>query len=201
MLIHAPERLPSHSQIKLARALREGWYYVTGSHRKCTVNARCVVFSERWSDGKLPEGLEPDLAVLFNSRTLIIPALRQRPDDIAALLGFYYIKIGLTEKRQPEFSASALHRLQTCEWIGNEVELYAVADILALADCEIDKARVDAAIALYRSGDSLDLQNTRDEKTRIVEALWRHNFHKGRTAEALGISRKTLYNKITRYGL
>ena len=201
LLIHAPERLPSHSQIKLARALREGWYYVTGSHRKCAVNARCVVFSERWSDGKLPEGLEPDLAVLFNSRTLIIPALRQRPDDIAALLGFYYIKIGLTEKRQPEFSASALHRLQTCEWIGNEAELYAVADILALADCEIDKARVDAAIALYRSGDSLDLQNTRDEKTRIVEALWRHNFHKGRTAEALGISRKTLYNKITRYGL
>ena len=93
------------------------------------------------------------------------------------------------------------HRLQTCEWIGNEVERYAGADILALADGKSDKARVDAAIALYRSGDSLDLQNTRDEKTRIVEALWRHNFHKGRTAEALGISRKTLYNKITRYGL
>ena len=160
-----------------------------------------MVLSECWSDGTLPEGLEPDLAELFSSRTLLVPALRQRPEDIAALLGFYYTKIGLTEKHRPELSASALHQLQTCEWIANEMELYSVADILALSESEIDKARVDAAIAMQRSGDSLNLQNTRDEKTRIVEALWRNNFHKSRTADALGISRKTLYNKITRYGL
>ena len=162
---------------------------------------RDSVFIERSSDGSLPEGLESDLAALFSSRTVLVPALRRRPDDIAALLGFYYTKIGLAEKRQPELSASALHQLQTCEWLGNEHELYAVADILALTEGEIDKAGVDAAVALYSRGDSGDLRNTRNEKTRIVEALWRHNFHKGRTAEALGISRKTLYNKITRYGL
>jgi len=201
LVIHAPERLPPHSQIRLARALHEGWYYATGSHRKYTVIPKCVIFIERSSDGSLPEGLESDLAALFNSRTVLVPALRRRPEDIAALLGFYYSKIGLTEKRQPELSASALHQLQTCEWLGNEQELFAVADILALSDGEIDKASVDAAVALYSSGDEGDLQNTRNEKTRIVEALWRHNFHKGRTAEALGISRKTLYNKITRYGL
>ena len=41
----------------------------------------------------------------------------------------------------------------------------------------------------------------RSEKDRIVDALWRHGFNRTRTAEALGMSRKTLYNKIKRFGL
>ena len=43
--------------------------------------------------------------------------------------------------------------------------------------------------------------DARTEKDRIVDALWRHGYNRTRTAEALGMSRKTLYNKIQRFGL
>lgn len=42
---------------------------------------------------------------------------------------------------------------------------------------------------------------TRSEKDRIVDALWRHGYNRTRAAQALGISRKTLYNKIQKFGL
>ena len=44
-------------------------------------------------------------------------------------------------------------------------------------------------------------QESRTEKDRIVDALWRHGFNRTRAAEALGMSRKTLYNKIRKFGL
>jgi DNA-binding NtrC family response regulator len=39
------------------------------------------------------------------------------------------------------------------------------------------------------------------ERDVILDSLWRHGFHRGRTARFLGISRKTLFNKIRRFGL
>ena len=201
LILHAPERLPARSQIRLARAIKEGWYYATGSRRKHKVSPRCVFISQCWSNQALPDTLESDLAALFDARSLVVPPLRERAEDIAALLAYYFTRIGLPESKQPQLSASALHQLQTYEWAANDQELYSIADILCLSDGEVDKSTVDAAVAQHQSGESTNQETARNEKTRIAEALWRHNFHKSRTANALGISRKTLYNKIRRYRL
>ena len=201
ILVHAPEQLLPRIQNKLATAINAGKYVVSGSHKKQTVAARCVFFSECSAEQNLPDNLIPELAELARSQTLVVPPLRQRSEDIPALLAAYFDKIGLREDKQPDMNASALQQLKAQEWTGNETALYAVADRLALFELPIDKTQVDLAITQHHKGDVPNLENTRSEKARIVETLWRYNFHKGRTAEALGITRKTLYNKIKRYGL
>jgi len=109
------------------------------------------------------------------------------------------VETGLTLARQ-DFTASALRRLEAHAWPGNEAELTAVLTDLSagkragLISEDAVAARLDdgaAAAPIARGG----------EKERIVDALWRNGFNRSRTAEALGMSRKTLYNKIKKFGL
>ena len=201
LLVHAPEQLPPRTQTRLAKAITAGNYVLAGSHKKHSVVSRCVFFSKCSAEQSQPDNLIPELADLVRSRTLVVPPLRQRVEDISALLAAYFDKIGLPEDKLPDISASALQQLKAQEWTGNDKALYSVADRLVLFEGTIDKTRVDMAITQHQKGEIPNLENTRNEKARIVEALWRYNFHKGRTAEALGITRKTLYNKIKRFEL
>ena len=199
LLVHEPESLPPRTQMRLARALREGWYYAPGTRERVAVIPRCVFICQLWVPGQLPDTLHDDLAQLLEPSMLDVPPLRQRPDDIAALIGSRLSRLGVTQ--QPQLSSSALLHLQTLEWTANERALYTLADELAQLQGEIDKRQIETVLLKKQPDDADDLMVARGEKARVVETLWRHNFHRGRTARALGMSRKTLYNKMRRYGL
>ena len=97
------------------------------------------------------------------------------------------------------FSTAAFKRLHAHTWPGNEVELRSLLGTLA---GRLSGKRIhDEDIANLLKNENESAPHTLTEKDRVVEALWRNGFNRSRTAETLGMSRKTLYNKMQKYGL
>lgn len=146
------------------------------------------------------DGLVPEVARHMEARRIALPALRDRADDLAALWdGACDRRLGPRGAR-PDLTPSAKLALRGHDWPGGEAELArVVAHLVQPGRSRIEGADVEAALAL---GEDADLDAaTLDPRTQIVQALWRNGYRKGRTAAALGISRKTLYNRMRRLGL
>ncbi len=196
LVLEALDSLPRRVQAKLARALARGVFGPIGSRARRRLGVRLVCTVSRppaalRSAGRLDEALLSALA----GGTVEVPPLTARVDDLPDLIAAF---AGETLPLGP----SVLRRLRQHGWPGNDRELRGVTTKLKAARARggdaLSWAEVDAMLrrpmveAQRRLGSERDL---------VLDALWRHNFHRGRTAEALGISRKTLYNKIKRYRL
>lgn len=203
LVIHEPGRLAPRIQTRLARALREGRFVAPGSRRGQPVTARCLFLSARSPSG-VPHGtLMAELADVLAPWTIGVPPLRERQEELPELVAALTSEAGLAPAQRPVLSDAAMQRLMTHDWPGNVRELRRLIGHLAQHHhgAIIERETIAATLAELSSV-RLDADEAgRTEKTRIVEALWRHGFHRGQTARALGISRKTLYNKIRRYGL
>ncbi len=201
LVIHDPEKLSPRTQARLARALNEGRYAAPGSRRMEPVTSRCICISDTWVEDTQPAGLDPNLAAELRNWHLFIPPLRYRLEDLEDLIDLRFKTLGLPVQDRPLLQPSAIQYLRTLEWAGNDKILRRLVDHLALGTRTIDREQMVLAVRKCQS-DGGEVENAvRSERTKIMEALWRNNFHRGRTAEALGISRKTLYNKTRRYGL
>lgn len=205
LVIHAPERLPAATQRRLARALRDREFTVTGSRRSMTVEPRVVMVCESSVAGSpaqedlVESGLESGLAAVMAGGVLRVPPLRERIDDLAAIIQTVSAQsLGVAMGRS-HFSPAAFKRLSAHRWPGNEQELRSVLGALA-GRPSMEPVQPAELAALLDEG-ALPPPDSRSEKDRIVDALWRHGFNRTRTAEALGMTRKTLYNKIRKYGL
>ncbi|BBK33517.1 putative TIM-barrel enzyme [Stella humosa] len=131
-----------------------------------------------------------------------VPALRSRLEDVPLLAR----AILASQKRRrdqaaPRISADGMREFIRHGWPGNVRELAGVlARATALApEGIIDAAIVDALIA--PAGTPPGTDGPADERAWIMEALARHRFRRNETAQALGLSRKTLYNRMKRHGL
>ena len=205
LVIRAPERLPSATQRRLARALGDGEFRAPGTRRPLPVAPRLVLISEtRLSDqGASTESsgaeIEEPLLAQLAGWTLRLPPLRERIDDLTALIeALTEDTLGAAFDRSA-FSSEALKRLNAHLWPGNEAELRSVLGALAGRSAREPTQPEDLLPLLQRQAASVP--ELRSEKDRIVDALWRHGFNRTQTAEALGMSRKTLYNKIQKFGL
>lgn len=212
LAIHAPERLPAATQRRLARALRDGVFRAPQGRRALPVVPRVVLICNTPAVGEgggleslAAIGLDPDLASVFAGWTLRVPPLRERIEDLLAIIEAQAVQSLGMEMKRSFFTSAALQRLRAHLWPGNEGELRALLGALSARTQsgpvqlgELVSALGQDSAGVETSGEPLA---TRTEKDRIVDALWRHGYNRTRTAEALGISRKTLYNKIRRYGL
>lgn len=198
LAIRAAERLPVATQRRLARALTDGSFRAPGSWRPMPVTARVVLVCDVTAGAGPVDpaglGLDPQLIEALGGAVLTPPPLRERLEDLLDNAA-----IGLPLSRQ-DFTANALRRLEAHAWPGNEAELTAVLTDLAAGK---RAGPVTEDIVIARLGDAAASAPTArgGEKERIVDALWRNGFNRTRTAEALGMSRKTLYNKIKKFGL
>jgi transcriptional regulator of acetoin/glycerol metabolism len=145
-------------------------------------------------------GIRDDLVDVFSGRFLRMPPLRERIDDLVALIEQHSPACAGRALGRSSFSADAIRHLSAHRWPGNESELRKLlgtlvgresGDPLRREDLPLDDAAGE--LRKGRAGGS--------ERERIVDALWRNGFNRTRTAAYLGISRKTLYNKIRRFGL
>jgi predicted TIM-barrel enzyme/DNA-binding NtrC family response regulator len=200
IVLQAPEHLPLALQRRLAAALRDGVFTVLGSRRQYNVAPRIVLVSRgRRGDGAAGIGFDPELALLFEGWTLAPPPLRDRVDDLPALIEALAEGQAGALPRRKDFTAAAMKRLIAHDWPLNEAELHNLLGQLG-GRRESGPVQLKQLLALLQEATAAS-DDKRGEKDRIVDALWRNGFNRSRTAESLGMSRKTLYNKMQRFGL
>jgi len=203
-------------QRRLLHLLDRGEVRPVGStaYRKLNVRVICATSRGNLLEEAAGGPFIKDLFYRLNDIIVRVPSLRDRPEDIP-LLTEYFLETfnSQTGNNVPGFSRAALQRLVRYGWPGNVRELEKVvrrAAILAEAGETIgvellppDVVASTESFAAPAVGGDGDLRNTVEEMERrmVLEALEKNEWNKTRTAEALGLSRKGLKNKIARYGL
>ena len=185
-------------QAKLLRAVESGEIYRVGGTRPTKLDVRIVAATNRNLTSDVRDGrFREDLYFRLNGVTLKLPPLRERPRDVA-LLARHFLDAEPGPKKTP--SPAALAKLQSYSWPGNVRELQMLmrraaalskSDILEPDDLPILLAS-SSRKAAFRS--NLTLAELEDQYIRTV--LEENSGHRGRTARALGIDAKTLYNRL-----
>ena len=195
-------------QAKLLRVLETRRYRRIGGHGEKLADLRVMAATNRDAEKAVAEGrLREDLYYRLNVFQLHVPALRDRREDIAPLAARFIASYAAMNSRPVEgLSNQALAALERYEWPGNVREL---------------RNAIERAVVLAR-GNVIEVQDlpqrltrppqparrvTRDEvepleeieRRAILGTLERFNNNKTHTARALGISLKTLHNKLKRY--
>lgn len=206
--------MPPALQMKLLRTLQEGEVRRLGSTDLQKVNTRVISatncdLSKAIRQGNFREDLYFRLGVI----TLEVPPLRERKDDIS-LLTTYFLKSFAQEfeKNVPRLSAEARQLLENYAWPGNVRELenaieramiFSNGPMLEASDFDLQtnsSASFNAAEALSLSALS-DAAAKSAEIEAICKVLGQTNWNKSRAAKVLGVSYKTLLNKVKEYGL
>jgi DNA-binding NtrC family response regulator len=145
----------------------------------------------------------------LNVVTLRIPSLKDRKEDIPQLVE-YFLTRKLKSKAEKHVSREALEMLEKHDWPGNVRELEHVIEgavilshdnIITPADLSASISSADpiaAAVPLVNAHEKV-LTISELEKLHIEHALVKFNYNRGKTAEALGITPKTLYLKIKKF--
>jgi DNA-binding NtrC family response regulator len=185
-------------QAKLLRAVETGEVYRLGSSRPHRLDVRIVTASNRDLAKDVREGrFREDLYFRLDGVTVTLPPLRARTGDVG-LLALHFLNAQAGPRRS--LSPLALRKLESYTWPGNVRELQMVMrraaaltrrDVLEPEDLPIDLRR-SGSKAAFRTG--LTLAQLEQEYIKTV--LADNAGHRGRTAQALGIDAKTLYNKI-----
>ncbi|HEY0681367.1 MAG TPA: sigma-54 dependent transcriptional regulator [Steroidobacter sp.] len=202
--------MPLDMQVKLLRALETRRFYRVGGDRDIPLQARVIAATNRpLADALAENKFRADLLYRLAVFHLHIAPLRRRGDDVYLLARTFLRRLNEAEGANKEFSADSIRYLQEHSWPGNVRELYnTVQRAFILADDEVDlrgaseygtdiaepTASHDADVT-FRQGMSLsDI-----ERAVIKETLRRCSGNKTRTAAVLGISVKTLYNRLNEY--
>lgn len=212
--------LPLDSQVKLLRALQDKEVTRLGGRSPVKVDIRVIAATNIDLKSSVEQGrFREDLYWRLNVVKLTLPSLRQRREDIPLLVDHFLERfnreLGLGVKA---ISSDARRLLDIYEWPGNVRELEN-ALCSAMIMCEGGEVRIGDLPPRVR-GEAEGSQSfaTRDvtqltlteavgevtermEKMMILSRLAEMNGNRTATAESLGISRKTLFNKMRQYGL
>ncbi len=196
--------LPKAMQAKMLRVLESGEIRRVGANDSFKIDVRIVCATHRDLHAMVTDGdFREDLMYRINTFEIQLPALRDRIDDIEELavhlLGRY--RSDATQLKHP-FDLSAIEALRSHIWPGNIRELANVVEHASIICEQLPVSAEDlprkfgnrnlVGGKLVTSGMSL-----REIEGHAIEAaLDRHEGNKSRAAEELGISLKTLYNKI-----
>jgi two-component system response regulator HydG len=195
-------------QAKLLRVIQERDFIPVGATRPRSVDIRFVAATNRDLETEVREGrFREDLYYRLNVISIPLPPLRERREDIEPLARhFLAIFARRMKKEVSDFTPQALEFLTGYGWPGNIRELENVMEravILARGSAvtaEDLPARKTMDGAAPAADDRLVSLETM-ERELIRSTFARTGFHKSRTAEILGISRKTLDRKIVEFGL
>ena len=196
-----------HIQTKILRAMTAGEMNTVDTDEKIALNVRIIATSKVSLKKLVEEGkFKEELFYRLNTIALRIPSLRDRQDDVKVMAEFF-LNLG---KSQPKvLTSGAIEKLTTYFWPGNAHELKNIMErTYILTDGQYIEAshlpefaqevKVEVVVApvKYIEFTLFDL-----EKKHIVDTLGHLNGNKTRAAKALGITVKTLYNKLHSYGM
>jgi DNA-binding NtrC family response regulator len=191
-------------QVRLLRVLETGWYARVGGETELRARARVIAATNRdprqaVQDGHLREDLMYRLAVF----PIFLPPLRERDGDAELLAEHFLSQLNDAEGTDKSFSRQATLTIRAHCWPGNVRELKNAvqrAFIMAEEVLELDFAGLASAEPV---GDCLRLPVGTPlaviERQAIYATLDLCDGNKRRCAEMLGVSLKTLYNRLTEY--
>jgi two-component system response regulator AtoC len=200
--------MPMELQVKLLRTLESEVVIRVGASEPTPVDVRVIAASNRDPEKAVADGaLREDLLYRLNVFPIDLPPLRARGDDVELLAQHFLDVVNQREDTAKRFSTEALERLRALAWPGNVRELKNAVEraaILADASIELDvlperrpgevAATVDATLQVRVGSSIADV-----ERRLILATLEELDGDKKRAAEILGISLKTLYNRLNVY--
>lgn len=204
--------LPLPLQAKLLRVLEDREFYRLGSRHTVKVNVRIISASNR-NLGKLVEQqlFREDLYYRLNVFRIELPELRDRRVDLPLLIGHILRRLCVARNvRPPEISEKVMELLLNYPYPGNVRELENILEH-ALIICQEDKilpthlpeylqVRPVAGPAMPTAVARDGLVSENKERNKLLATLQRHNWHRNKSARALGIDRTTLWRKMKKYG-
>ena len=203
------------SQTKLLRFLQESEVFRVGGREPIKVNARLISATNRELNQEVDQGrFREDLFYRINAVSLYAPPLRKRKEDIPLLTEYFLAQeaskdINYKEKKKEKIwiSSEVKKAMFHYHWPGNVRELqnlckkiyiFSENNKLKLSDLPSDALKTqDSPQVIKEYNPSLNL--TELEKIYILKALNYFSGNKTQAAKALGITIKTLYNKLNEY--
>jgi len=201
-------------QAKLLRVLQEREIQRVGSDQVIQVDVRIVAATNRDLEAEVASGrFREDLFYRLNVMQLKVPALRERRDDIPLLAHHFLEKFAKRNRKTAKgFTPLAMDLLIKYEWPGNVRELENLVEraVILLTGEHITENQLpmnivgnlaDSQEETPRPSYSDGTRSLEDiEKEAILTTLEATNGNKSETARRLGITRKTLHNKLKAYG-
>ncbi len=196
-------------QAKLLRVLQEHQIRRVGGTESINVDIRIVAATNKDLYALMKEGsFREDLFYRLNVINITLPPLRERKSDIPLLTEYFLRKYAMENGRNSlQFSKEAMDMLMEYSWPGNVRELENVIERAVTLTSNITLTPDDLPPKLRKDIESqeisMDSSLTLDELERryVLQILRGEKGNKKRTAEILGIDRKTLYRMLHRYGI
>ncbi|MEE4113749.1 MAG: sigma-54 dependent transcriptional regulator, partial [Desulfobacteraceae bacterium] len=205
--------MPVSMQVKLLRVIQERELTRVGGEQTIPVDVRLIVATNQDLAQMVNAGtFREDLYYRLNVVELKTPPLRERREDIPLLAAFFLTRFAEKNRKSVvRFSPRALDLLIRHPWPGNVRELMNTIEravVLARSDCldESDFAALTARrneidATLSGSAFPADIPLERIEREAILNTLASADGNKSEAARRLGITRKTLREKLKKYGL
>ena len=196
--------LPRSTQSKLLRVLESGEIRRVGENEPFQVDVRVICATHRDLTSMVAaDEFRQDLMYRINTFEVNLPSLRDRLDDIPQLAHHLLTRHmpEAAESTQP-FTNDAIQQLQEYTWPGNIRELANVVEHASILCDDLPIDRDDLPLNFDRAGATIVKFETGGLSLRDIEmqaihtALDRHNGNKTAAAQELGVSLKTLYNKL-----
>jgi DNA-binding NtrC family response regulator len=210
--------LPLGVQGKLLRAIEEKMVDRIGGRAPVAVDVRVVAATNKDLKAAVENGqFRGDLFFRLAVFPIEVPPLRERGEDIMLLANHFASEIGRELRgREAQLSTEAIAALRRHQWPGNVRELEnaieracIISDSLVLEPSDLGLGPESATAS--ETLEQLDLSGTLSdvahralglvERKKIARALEANLGNKSKTAEDLGVSYKTLLNKIKEYGI
>jgi DNA-binding NtrC family response regulator len=213
--------LPAQLQAKLLRAIETRTFFRVGGVRKVEVNVRIVAATNRNLEAVVNDGIfRSDLLYRINGFQISLAPLRDRPEDIEPLARHLLKQVGGTNP--PEFTPDAFAALRAYQWPGNVRQLKNCLERAVILSNngritvselppEVLRPSVAATPGAVAASPSVDVPGVpapaapgslrEVERQQILAALEQTGWHRGKTAEILGISPSTLYRRLRDYDL
>lgn len=199
--------MPLDHQVKLLRVLETGEYRPVGSNATSIANTRVIAATNRDPQVAIEEQfLREDLYFRLAHFPIHVPPLRERGDDIVGLAKHFIAHRNANETTAKTIFTSALQKISAHAWPGNVRELkHCIERAFILADETIKDEHLIFDTPPLETGTTVEdmvpagVSLEKIEKAAIINTLEENEGNKKETAQDLGISIKTLYNKLDKY--